>query len=172
MSKGSGLFSWVLICGYIESFALGMSLTKIHLKRISAKILQMLNPSIPVKATEPRPMTEIKLSLKERTDKCDGIIDKIKDLDPEKINDSLIDNTSVRPKINNLKPYLGEKSRFTLPNKEKIRQIFKKTMKNAVNMILIETVTTSSTSIDDILLTFEKVIPNTTDWSILNLCPA
>ena len=132
----------------------------------------MLNPSIPVKATEPRPMTEIKLSLKDRTDKSDDTIDKIKDLDPEQINDFLIANTSVHPKINYLKPYLGEQSRFTWPNNEKIRQIFKNNMKNAVNMILSETVTTSSTSIDDIRLSFEKVIPNITDWSILNLCPA
>ena len=171
LSKGSGLFSWILICGYMECFAMGLSLTEINLKRISVNITKMLNPSNPVKVIEPRSMSELKPSLKERTDKCNDIIDTIKDFEPEQINDALIANTSVRPKVKHFKPYLGEKTGFKLPNKIQIRQIFKNNMKNAVNMILSETVATGSPSIDDIRVAFKKEAPNMTEWPILNFCP-
>ena len=109
----------------------------------------------------------------ERVAKCNAILETYNNLNPNETNALLIENIPVLSifKRTAYRPYLGKKKRFQLPDRIKVRQMFKEKMKIKVDRIISSNdKVIDCPSSENICLAFKLPTPPSTQWPILSLC--
>ena len=175
LTIASGMFSNLLICGYMENFINDCNLSDIDIEALAKKFDENLCSNLLSESLTRKPMSSNsnKQNIDDRITKCDGIVSKCLDLNDEEIYNVLVNNFPVRSKSMKQRygPYLGVREPFQLPDKFKLRLLFKNNMKHTVNKILCQAERVSQLpSIDDIVMAFEKPTPQSTCWPLLEIC--
>ena len=174
-TNGSGLFSNLLICGYIENFAKDLPLTDIDTDHIALKFEHNLKPvNFENQIVQYQlPKSSSGSNIKERIEKCNSITESCTNLNPNEINEILINNIPVlsKPKSKSYRPYLGTKKPFQLPDRIKLRQLFKEKMKQTVDRITFPSETIrESPSTENICQAFQLPASLINNWPILTFC--
>ena len=175
ITNGSGLYSNLLICGYIYNFALDIPLSDIIIEKVAASFQHNL---IPEKQENQFNQSSYQksnpvLNINERIAKCDSVLESCLNLNPNETNQILIENMPVlsNSKKTSYRPYLGKKKLFQLPDRIKLRQMFKEKMKQTVDRIISSNDNvTESPSTEDICQAFQLPAPQSTNWPILSFC--
>ena len=173
--NGSGLLSNLLMCGYIENFSDDRPLTDINIENIASAFQHNLKPATFenqvyqafYQKTIPGP------NINERIAHCNSVLESCTSLNPNETNKLLIENIPVlnESKTTAYRPYLGTKKPFQLPDRIKLRQLFKEKMKQTVDKIINSNENVSECpSTDSICQAFQLQAPTTNHWPILSLC--
>lgn len=175
LTFGSGFFSNLLICGYIERFAEDAPLTDIDIDEMAAKFDFHLSPEpfLEPAKTKPSKTTVKKASLKDRTAKSQAIFHQCQLQNANDIYQTLLNNLPIQllPGRKTYKPYLGRKKPFQLPNKVQLQEDFKTKMKPTVERIISQPNDVSTLpSVDLILKTFEVPSVESDEWPLLQFC--
>ena len=175
LTNGSGLFSNLLICGYLENFSNDLPLSDIVIEKIAQSFQHNLKPpKLQNQAYQPfyqKPSQGP--NLQERIAHCNTVLESCNDLNPNETNKIMIENMPVlsESKTTSYRPYLGKKKPFQLPDRIKLRQMFKEKMKQTVDRIIVSTENVSeSPSTESICQAFQLPAPTTNHWPILSFC--
>lgn len=175
--RSSGLFSKLLLCGFIQNFALDRPLINLNLRNI-ADTIKTLSPIVQeselvLKKTNTKTCEKTqKASLDDRKKKVYYLLEIWKDKDPETLLQSIYENIpKYKRNSSSHNPYLGNKRNKSQPNKLQIRSEFLINMKKTVQIILNEDNINIRPKIQDIIDYFSHSDSKDSDWNpILKFC--
>ena len=173
--KGSGLFSNLLICSFIENFSLNYKLTGIDLNKVCEKVSNISQmkirdaSSLPIRGLDID--DQVKITMKDRIKKCNFLLQQLANSDPDSIIKCIeLHLPNKKKTISNKNPYLGNKLKKDLPDKVDIRQDFINNMKGTFYKIINDGEINHRPDIEEIEKYFTHDEPNTSIWNLEKYC--